>query len=64
MSAKDQKPTGPSGFGDEFPDPDAPPKSSVAPGGGSPERGKGQFDEAYEEAGVDESGVSSTDSAT
>ena len=61
MSTKDQPPTGPSGFGDEFPDPDTPPQSTVAPGGGSPRRGKGQFDEAYDEAGRDDAGSSSTD---
>ena len=44
--------------GGEFPDPDTPPSGS-APGGGSPERGKGTFDEAYEEAGPDVSGSGS-----
>ena len=37
--------------GGEFPDPDTPPSGS-APADGAPERGKGQFDEAY--ASVDE----------
>ncbi len=37
--------------GGEFPDPETPP-SDLAPGGGSPGRGKGQFDEAY--ASVDD----------
>jgi hypothetical protein len=37
--------------GGEFPDPDTPP-SGLAPANGSPERGKGTFDEAY--ASVDE----------
>jgi hypothetical protein len=32
--------------GGEFPDPDTPP-SGAAPADGSPERGKGTFDEAY-----------------
>jgi hypothetical protein len=34
--------------GGEFPDPDTPPSGS-APADGSSPRGKGQFDEAYEE---------------
>ena len=43
----------PGGIGDEalgggeYPDPDTPPSES-APGGGSPKRGRGQFDEVYE----------------
>ena len=44
--------------GGEFPDPDTPP-SGVAPADGSPRRGKGTFDEAYEEAGPDVSGSGS-----
>lgn len=34
--------------GGEFPDPDTPPSGS-APADGSPRRGKGQFDEVYDE---------------
>jgi hypothetical protein len=44
--------------GGEYPDPDTPP-SGVAPADGSPRRGKGTFDEAYEEAGPDVSGSAS-----
>ena len=44
--------------GGEFPDPDTPP-SGAAPADGSPERGKGTFDEAYREAGPDVSGSGS-----
>ena len=44
--------------GGESPDPDTPP-SGVAPADGSPSRGKGQFDEAYKEAGRDASGTAS-----
>jgi hypothetical protein len=44
--------------GGEFPDPDTPP-SGVAPADGSPSRGKGTFDEAYEEAGPEISGSGS-----
>ena len=36
--------------GGEFPDPDTPP-SGAAPADGSPERGHGQFDQAYKDAG-------------
>jgi hypothetical protein len=44
--------------GGEYPDPDTPP-SGVAPADGAPERGKGQFDDVYEEAGPDRSGSAS-----
>jgi hypothetical protein len=44
--------------GGEYPDPDTPP-SGVAPADGSPSRGKGTFDEAYEEAGPEVSGTAS-----
>lgn len=44
--------------GGEYPDPDTPP-SGVAPGGGSPARGHGTFDEAYEAAGDEASGSAS-----
>jgi len=44
--------------GGEYPDPDTPP-SGPAPADGSPERGKGTFDEAYEEAGPEISGSGS-----
>ena len=44
--------------GGEFPDPDTPP-SGVAPADGSPERGQGQFDEAYEDAGDEQAGTGS-----
>jgi hypothetical protein len=44
--------------GGEYPDPDTPP-SGVAPGDGAPERGHGQFDEAYEESGSERSGSGS-----
>lgn len=44
--------------GGEYPDPDTPP-SGVAPADGSPSRGKGPVDEAYEEAGPDVSGTAS-----
>lgn len=44
--------------GGEFPDPDTPP-SGLAPADGSPERGKGTFDEAYREAGPEVSGSGS-----
>lgn len=44
--------------GGEFPDPDTPP-SGAAPADGSPSRGKGQFDEAYREAGPDAAGSGS-----
>jgi len=44
--------------GGEYPDPDPPP-SGPAPADGSPERGKGTFDEAYEEAGPEISGSGS-----
>jgi hypothetical protein len=53
----ENEPTGttPARGGGEYPDPDTPPSGS-APADGSPERGKGTFDEAYEEAGPDRSG--------
>jgi hypothetical protein len=44
--------------GGEFPDPDTPP-SGVAPADGAPARGKGTFDEAYDEAGSEVSGSAS-----
>ena len=44
--------------GDEYPDPETPP-TETAPADGSPSRGKGTFDEAYEEAGPDVSGTAS-----
>lgn len=44
--------------GGEFPDPDTPP-SGAAPADGSPERGKGQFDEAYQAVDDETRGVSS-----
>jgi hypothetical protein len=44
--------------GGEYPDPETPP-SGTAPADGAPARGKGQFDEAYEEAGPERSGSAS-----
>lgn len=44
--------------GGEYPDPDTP-ASGVAPGDGAPDRGHGQFDEAYEESGPERSGSGS-----
>lgn len=55
----ENEPSGDAGLGGgEFPDPDTPPSDS-APATGSPERGQGQFDEAYEDAGPDASGSAS-----